>query len=190
MLALLLSLLLPPAPVCGSWEAGDRSPPSVRNDAKRRVSRTARALGFTPEAVRVLRGMVNRESAGDPCAVHTLGRGEWGYGVLGLSVRWHLGKLDYAAPATVFQSPEISTIVAARIFRIAVLNHKARTWTALNSVFATGRVKVRPRLDAKFCALMERQGVDCESNPLGQLGRKLSVTQTPDQNAFLEKLTP
>jgi hypothetical protein len=188
MQPILIALALLSPPSCGDWSAGYRSGKDVRRDAKRRVMRTARAMGASRETARVLRAMAIRESQADPCAVHTFGVGEFGIGVLGLSVRWHIGDWDRHADAAVFESPEVSTVVALRIFRRAVIRHGAETWTAVNSVFGTGRNQERPVHDARFCELLRGHDVDCNGNPSGQLGRTLGIFPTPDQWAFIERL--
>lgn len=162
----------------------------VRTDAKRRVDRTARAMGASAETRRVLRAMVIRESQGDPCAIHTFGEREHGIGILGLSVRWMLPTWDRWASPAALHSPEVSAIIAVRTFRRAVRRHNASSWLEVNSVFATGRVQERTRLDTKFCELVAAHDVDCTESPSGKLGTVLGLSPSRDQYAFLERLDP
>jgi len=158
----------------------------VRTDARARVKRTCRGMGASSEACRVLDAMVIRESSGDPCAVHRLGPGEYGLGVLGLSCRWHAAKWDGDCEA--FRIPEVSAVVAIRIYRRAVQRHGAKDWREVNSVFATGKIQDRAAHDNGFCHRLKRRGIDC-SQPLPKLGKKLGTGQTADQEKSLETIT-
>lgn len=187
LLAMLLALNIAP-PTCGEWPA-DRSTKEVRQETKARVQHIAGELGLSKDAKAVLRYMVARESSGDPCAVHTHGEGEYGLGPLGLSVRWTLSKWDSHADAEVLHIPEVAAVVAIRILRRAVRLHGAKTWTEANSVFATGKIRVRPGKDAIYCKRLKSHGVDCNSNPAGQLGTKMGLGRTPNQVEVLEAMT-
>lgn len=187
MIALLLALTLAP-PVCGDWPA-EPSTADVRDDARERVRRTCRALGASRDACAVLDAMVMRESSGDPCAVHTLGEGEYGLGVLGLSCRWHASAWDGDCDS--LRVPEIAAVVALRIYRRAVARHGARTWASVNEVFATGGTRRnRPRAVARWCARLADRDINCLDDPRGQLGHLLGTVHTPDQAEILEEITP
>lgn len=181
-------LMLPPSPTCGEWPV-DRSTPEVRRDARDRIQHTAKAMGLSKDARSVLMTMVTRESGGDPCSVHTLGKGEYGLGPLGLSVRWMLGHWDRNAHPRVLMIPEVSAVIAIRVMRRAVRLHGANTWTEINSVFATGKIKKRPEKDRLWCNRLERRGISCVSNPGGQLGKKLGLGKVPNQEAILQEMS-
>lgn len=181
---LALALLLQP-PICGDWPA-ERSTAEVREDARERVRRTCRALGASAEACEVLDVMVVRESSGDPCAVHTLGEGEYGLGVLGLSCRWHARSWDGRCES--LRTPEIAAVVGLRIYRRAVSHHEAVTWASVNEVFATGGTRrSRPRAVERWCSRLAARGIDCLADPRGQLGDLLGARRTPDQEATLTR---
>ena len=179
-------LMLPPGPTCGTWPQ-DRSTKEVRDDTKHRVDEMAKSMGAGADSRRVLRAMLARESSGDPCSVHTQGEGEYGLGPFGLSVRWTLAHWDREADHEVLKIPEVATVIALRIYSRAVKLHGAKTWTEVNSVFATGKIKVRPGKDAKWCARLERYGVDCNAKPEG-LGATLGLGKTHDQHEVLESM--
>lgn len=177
-------------PVCGEWSEGFRSSEEERKDARERVRETCRSLGATKQTCKVMDAMVVRESSGDSCAIHTMGPDEYGRGVLGLSVRWHRRKWQEDATGEEFHIPEISAIVAMRIYRRAVKRHGATTWTHVNDVFA-GRFGAKDRDEHKqalFCNRLEKWGVDCESDPRGQLGKRLGIEPDDDQWIMLEEM--
>ena len=187
-LAALIAHLVWSPPTCGVWSDGYRSPQEVRDDTYRRIEDTAQALGMRREARRVLHAIATRESDHDPCAVHTLGVGEYGLGPLGLSIRWTLGHWHSNADPGVLAIPEIATVITARIFRRAVKRHGARTWREVNSVFAIGKIRLRPSHDNRFCHRLSKRGVDCESDPTDQLGTELGLSPHPGQTQRLEEL--
>jgi len=175
-----------PLPKCGAWGAGFRSTRKVRKESYDLVKKTAARMGASASAIRVVSAMAERESSGDPCSEHLLGRGEYGLGVLGLSCHWHREK--WSGRCDDLRNPAVATIVAFRIFRIAVGKHKATTWTEVNSVFATGRNKPRLEMDGKFCARTHRYGVDCNDDPRGQLGALMGSGPVVGQQAFLREV--
>lgn len=185
----LLLAFMPPSPTCGDWSDGFRSTKEVRDDTRERVRHTAKEMGLKKEARSVLMTMVTRESDADPCASHTLGHNELGLGPLGLSVRWTLGHWDRSADPEALMIPEVAAVVAIRIMRRAVRLHGAKSWTEVNSVFATGKIKKRPDKDRKWCKRLARRGIDCNSNPAGQLGKKLGMGKFPNQEKILEEMT-
>jgi len=182
---LLLPLLAPP--VCGEWTEGFRSTKEVRTDARARVRKTCRALGASKEACKVLDAMVVRESRGDPCAVHRIGEGEYGLGVLGLSCKWHRKKWD--GECEDFLIPEVSTVVAIRLYRRAVARHGAMTWREVQAVFATGKNTIRPAYDNTWCHRLKQRGLDCEADPRGQLGTLLGLSPFAGQVEILERIS-
>ena len=188
MLKLLLAMIIAiPAPVCGDWSDGFRSTKDVRKDAKARVLKTCRALGGSRQACAVMGAMVSRESSGDPCAVHRLGEGEYGLGVLGLSCRWHRNKWD--GDCEQFRKPEVSAVVVMRIFRRAVSRHGATSWADVNEVFGTGKNGERPAARNVFCHRLKRRGLDCQDDPRGQLGTLLGIGPVVGQERVLEEMS-
>ncbi len=182
-----LASLLTGAPTCeGEWEDGFRSSKEVRQDTKRRIDDTARRMGASAYARRVLATMASRESSNDPCSVHTRGVGEYGLGPFGLSVRWTLGIWDRDAPEEVLMIPEVATVVALRIYRRAVSRHGATTWREVNAVFALGKNKARKVADHNWCHRMKMRGLDCEDDPRGHLGKVMGVMPTEGQEEWID----
>lgn len=182
----ILILALLRVPTCGDWPA-DRSPVEVRDQARETARVTCRAMGASADACTVLDAMVMRESAGDPCAVHRLGDGELGRGVLGLSCRWHAPKWDGNCEA--LHDPAISTVVALRIYRRAVAVYGARTWADVQAVYGQGSIgRTDPRARARWCRRLSSRGIDCDDSPRGQLGTALGHGPYPSQAADLDAL--
>ncbi len=180
---------------CGEWTEGYRSSAETRKATRERMRRTWRAMGADREAVRVLDAIVVRESTGDPCARHLLGKsaGENGYGPGGLFWRVHRGKW-HRDPATAdprsFFVPEITAVVMLRIFRRAVRRHDAQTWVEIGEVFATGKIRddgSRVVARHNFAHRLRRRGIDPEAKP-GRLGTKLGLSPTDDQDEFVRGL--
>lgn len=186
MLPLLLAMGLSlQAPICEDYLSGWRSSEQVTTDTRARAMKACAALGATPEACRVVDAMISRESSADPCAIHVLGKGEYGKGILGMSCKWQSSK--WAGNCDDFLLPEISVVVALRIFRRAVSRHGAATWVQVNEVFATGKLGWRPMKQYQFCKRLLRAGVSCFGNPEGQLGEALGKTSYSGQWRDLEK---
>ena len=92
--------------------------PREKKDTRARMKRTWRAMGLDETARTVLSEIVCRESfCGDRCAVHVLGRNEYGLGPAGLFVKFQLRKWNTEAPPWVLQIPEVSAVVIARSLR-------------------------------------------------------------------------
>lgn len=194
-----VTLLTPPD--CSPEEGSDRlwNPQNKleRAETRARVRATCEAMGAAAEACDVLDAMVVRESSGDACAIHVRGPGEYGVGPLGLSWRWHRHKWFQKGEATwdqaaLFHVPEISAIVALRLYRIAVDHHGAKTWMDVQAVYAgrfeDGRPARRAIADRRWCARLEARGLDCTSSPRGKLGSVLGKRPEAGQETFVLEL--
>lgn len=164
-----------------------------RAETRQRIANTCRAMGGSVAACTVLDAMVVRESSGDACAVHVIGEDEYGLGPLGLSVGLHLSKWDPYADAMVLKVPEVSAVIAMRIFRRAVTRYRARTWLDVNAVFAgrfheIGKRETPSGDDFVFCRRLARWDIDCFSDPRGELGQRLGRSPEPGQDAFVMRL--
>jgi len=172
------------------WLAGDIASRAERKETRKRIWDACHAMGAAEDSCVVLDEVVIRESSGDTCAVHRLGPGENGLGPLGLSVSLHLPKWNSASDPQVLRVPEVSAVVAMRIFRRAVTNYHAKNWRAVAAVFA-GRFDEdhtsKPTGDDfVFCARLQRRGVDCNAKP--KLGEKLGRAPVPGQEEFVSEL--
>jgi hypothetical protein len=186
---ILLSTLASGCPAPTAWLDGDRSGPKARRAALRRADATCRKAGASREACAVLHVVAIRESSGDACAYHIRGPGEVGYGLHGLSWRHHAEKwyrpTDIEPTPEAFRIPEVSAVVALRIYRRAVRYYRATSWLQINSVFS-GRIRNnRPYAnadkDANFCARLARADIDCNADPREQLGKRYGVGPSREQ---------
>ena len=145
---------------------------------------TWKALGLNREAIEVLDSIVVRESHGDRCAVHVLGRNEYGLGPGGLQVRFNLHRWDPKADPRVLQDPEVSAVVMARLLRKYKKAYRAKTWLRVGQLYG-GRIKYPDiGMDELWCERLARRDVDCHA-PVGDLGKKLGVGPTEDQERFV-----
>lgn len=193
VLALVLAATAPRIGVCDpvdgpplEWSADQRA------EVRARVRSACKALGAAPMVCTWLDASGIRESSWSPSVRHTLGRGEAGLGVLGLSTHWQRDKWPGRDEDPAFCSPEVSAIVALAIVHRAQTVWEARDLRDVQAVFA-GRFRcvtegeerncfiVRDvTADADICRRLELHGVDCRA-PLRKRagGRRVPLRDRP-----------
>ncbi len=196
--AVLFSLIQTQCPEPQAWLDGDRSSRDERVDTRERMSKTWEAMGLDLDARKVLDAVVVRESSGDACAIHILGKNEFGRGPGGISVALHLRKWDASSPEEVLHIPEVSAVVMARMLRrsrrfSSVFNGEevvqSGSWLRFGQVYG-GRIRQRdqdPSKDARFCDRLARRDIHC-LELISEVGTVLGDTPTDDQETFVAKL--
>lgn len=178
MIALFMAISLLSGPeadctVAGYAKGMHRQDAATRAQNRARVEAMARRVGAAPDVRAVLGTLLSRESSGNSCCVHTLGKGEFGLGLHGLSVHFHKHRWDARYPREVLFVPEVSTLATLRLFDVARTRYGATNWLQVHQVFATGRLRARPDKDARWCRRIEtRLGIKCTDTP-GSFGGRL-----------------
>lgn len=178
------SLLIGPEKNCAvpEWTEGrNRFDKDVRNQTWLRSRAMCEYVGAHPDTCEFVEAVGNRESRHRLCSVHVKGHDEFGLGPHGLDLFYHWDKWSGRRwyprmgweVAKEFYVPEVSTIVVLRIVNRAIYMHHAKNWVEVNSVFATGRVRVREEKDAAFCRHLSRWKLDCLSPPTFAGGTKI-----------------
>jgi hypothetical protein len=89
-----------------------------------------------------------------------------GLGLYGLNPALHLWRWSPKAQPEELCDPVVATEIARRLACKAVHSYGARNWLEVNSVFATGRIKSRPKLDQSFRRRARRHGFDPHAKPV------------------------
>lgn len=191
--ALVVATLLPSCPDPGAWLDGDRQTKDERQENRRRARATWRALGADDTAIDVLDAIVIRESRGDACAVHRLGRRENGLGLGGLAVQFHLSKVAPEAVDALGREalyvPELNAIAMWRIWKNAKHTYRVRSWAEGGEVYAGRIAPHKHNLDrmVRFCRRLRRRGVNCR-DPISDLGDGLPRVPGPADLRLVEGL--
>lgn len=179
MVALIL-LLVMQCPPAEKWQGGrliEGSSEARRKEHLLRFQRALLDLGLDKEARDVAVTLVWNESRFDGCAIHKLGRGEWGRGMGGHSVALHLRDKWGPGPEEMLHYPEVTAVVLARTFR----RHRKATWLRVHRAHAGWR---EPWAVERFCRRLEKRGIDCRAR-VSKVGAKLGTRPDPAQGAWL-----
>lgn len=187
---LILALLVAMAPWCpppDAWTAGHYHTPSERIEARKihreRYHYALGSLGLDREARAVADAIAWGESRYDACAVHKLGRNEWGRGMAGTMVGLHLRDKWGGGPEEILHLPEVAALVVARTMRRAKRWHRAGSWKRFHRVYAGER---DPWVTERWCRRLEVRGVDCE-DPMTDVGGRLGLRPHPRQWNWLAR---
>lgn len=134
-----------PGDYCSADDGARSWSPGAKARTRDRIRAACERVGGSPLYCELWDAAVVRESwGGVASAVHTLGRDtdgrpEYGLGPLGLSVRWHAGRLPGADPDPAFCSPEAAFIVAHSIAVDAVERYHASSPVEIQAIYGGGR---------------------------------------------------
>lgn len=177
MTSLVAFLLLLGAPLCppaSDWQGGaymgtqDREP--IRREHRDRFFLALHSLGFDREAREVALAIAWGESRWDGCAIHKLGPGEWGRGMVGSVVELQLRDKWGPGPEELLHIPEVAAVVLARMVR----RNRRGSWLRVHRAQAGKWKAGDPYYRDRFCARLRARGVDCRA-PVSRVGRKLGT---------------
>jgi hypothetical protein len=158
----------------------------LRRETRARVRAACRAVGGSDLYCAIWDAVAARESSYRAGARHTIGEGEHGLGVFGLSLRWHADKWPGDDEDPAWCTPEAAFAVAHAIAWAAVTRYHATNAADVQAVFA-GRWRCRgegatrrcqadptPRGLRAICGRLEARGWSCWAPlRLADLGQRL-----------------
>ena len=164
---LALSSLMPTCPPATDWIGGMYKDPPARAAARKahrdRFYTAMHSLGADHEARQVGLVVTFGESKYDGCAIHHLGKNEYGLG-MGGHLTMHLRDKYGDAPEHFMHTPEVVALMIVRTMR-----RNRRSWLH----FHRGHAGARPAWAVqRFCDRLHARGVKC-GDPVSKVGKRL-----------------